>query len=395
MHLYPKADEPKHLSLAPTKSWQPVNPRGRFEVSRPISSRLVRSLTRNRFKPHPVFRNGHAQTILALAWPRYLKMSISDLSEERLFELEPNVRLLAHCHWQSDPTSHPTLLLVHGLEGSSKSKYMLGTAEKAFSGGFNVVRLNLRNCGGTENLTPTLYHSGMTGDLRTVLKELIEVDRLRAIFLVGFSMGGNMVLKLAGEDANDLVSQVSGVCAVSPAVDMSSCAEAVKFRANRIYEQYFLRSLCRRLRIKHDLYPDLYDTSDLHLVHTIRDFDERYTAHDGGFKDADDYYRRASALPVIQHIKRPTLIIHAQDDPFVPFEPLKHSSVASNAYVLLLAPNDGGHVGFVADHVNEQDRFWAENRIVEFCQLINQNSALDKIPANVEVKFARDPKLEI
>lgn len=127
---------------------------------------------------------------------------------------------------------------------------MLGTAEKAFSCRFNVVRLNLRNCGGTEHLTPTLYHSGMTGDLRAILKELIEVDGLRAIFLVGFSMGGNMVLKLVGEDAKALPSQVAGVCAVSAAVDLSSCAEAVKFRANRIYEQYFLRSLCRRLRLK-------------------------------------------------------------------------------------------------------------------------------------------------
>ena len=352
-----------------------MNPRVRLEASRPFSRRLVRSLTRNRFEPHPLFKNGHAQTILAFAWPRYLTIPISDLSEERLFELEPNVRLLAHCHWQSDPTSHPTVLLVHGLEGSSKSKYMLGTAEKAFSCGFNVVRLNLRNCGGTEHLTPTLYHSGMTGDLRAILKELIEVDGLRTIFLVGFSMGGNMVLKLVGEDGKALPSQVSGVCAVSAAVDLSSCAEAVKFRANWIYEQYFLRSLCRRLRLKHDLYPELYDTSDLHLVHTIRDFDERYTAHDGGFKDADDYYRRASALPVIQHINRPTLIIHAQDDPFVPFEPLKDSSVASNPYVLLLTPKHGGHVGFIADRVKEQDRFWAENRIVEFCQLIDQNRA--------------------
>ena len=314
--------------------------------------------------------NGHAQTILAFAWPRYLTIPISDLSEERLFELEPNVHLLAHCHWQSDPTSHPTLLLIHGLEGSSKSKYMLGTAEKGFRCGFNVVRLNLRNCGGTEHLTPTLYHSGMTGDLLAVLKQLIEMDGLRAIFLVGFSMGGNMVLKLAGEDAKNLPSQLSAVCAVSAAVDLASCMEAVKFRANWVYEQYFLRSLCRRLRLKHELYPELYDTSDLHLVHTIRDFDERYTAHDGGFENADDYYRRASALPVIQHINRPTLIIHAQDDPFIPFEPLKHRSVASNPYVLLLAPEHGGHVGFVADHVKEQDRFWAENRIVQFCQLI-------------------------
>jgi predicted alpha/beta-fold hydrolase len=338
----------------------------------------MQSLEDKPFTPHPLFKNGHAQTILAFAWPRYFTMAMSDPAQERLFELEPDVRLLAHCHWQSNPVMHPSLLLVHGLEGSSSSKYMLGTADKAFAIGFNVIRLNLRSCGGTEHLTPSLYHGGMTGDLRGVVKELVERDRLTSIFLVGFSIGGNIVLKLAGEDANVLPTEVSAFCAISPVVDLSCCAEAIGFRSTWVYEQYFLRSLRRRLLIKHELYPELYDTSELHLVHTIRDFDERYTAHQGGFKDAEDYYRRASALPFIKHIRRPALIIHAQDDPFVPFEPLNHSSVIDNSHVVLLAPEHGGHVGFVADQIEEQDRFWVENRIVEFCQLIDQGSALRK-----------------
>jgi len=189
-------------------------------------------------------------------------------------------------------------------------------------------------------------------------------------------MGGNMVLRLAGEDADALPREVSGFCGVSPAIDLSSCAEAIRFRSNWVYEQYFLRSLRRRLWIKHELYPELYDTSHLHLVRSIRDFDEHYTAHDGGFRDADDYYRRASALPLIKQIRRPTLIIHAQDDPFIPFAPFRHSSVIDNSYVVLLAPEHGGHVGFVADHVNHSDRFWAENQIAEFCQLIQQTCEL-------------------
>jgi predicted alpha/beta-fold hydrolase len=345
-----------------------------YGKSRVIPEWIVESLEEKSFKPHVLFTNGHAQTILAYAWPRYLSLSISDPYQERLFEVEPNVRLLGHCHWQTNPIMHPTLLLVHGLEGSSSAKYILGTTEKAFRSGFNVIRLNLRNCGGTEHLTPTLYHSGMTGDLRAVIKELVEIDHLRSIFLIGFSIGGNMVLKLAGEDGDEIASEVSGFCAVSPAIDLSACAEACKYRSNRVYEQFFLRSLCRRMRIKHELFPELYDTSDLHLVRTIRDFDERYTAHYGGFTDADDYYKRASALPVVEHIRRPTLVIHAQDDPFIPFAPFNHSSLVDNPYVLLLAPEHGGHVGFVADHTNEQDRFWAENRIVEFCQLINESA---------------------
>jgi predicted alpha/beta-fold hydrolase len=332
----------------------------------------MRSLEEKPFTPHPLFKNGHAQTIAGYAWPRYLTMPTDDPSVERLFQLEPGVRLLAHCSWQSDPVSHGTLLLVHGLEGSSSSKYMFGTAEKAFRSGFNVIRLNLRNCGGTEHLTPTLYHSGMTGDLRTVVKELIECDHLRSIFLIGFSMGGNMVLKLAGEDADAIPDEISGFCAVSPAIDLSSCAEAIRYRSNWVYEQMFLRSLRRRVRLKQELYPERYDTSDLHLVRTIRDFDERYTSHDGGYSDADDYYTNASALPFIKRIRRPTLIIHAQDDPFVPFAPFRHSSIINNSYVVLLAPEHGGHVGFVADNVNQADRFWAENQIVDFCQHLHQ-----------------------
>lgn len=337
----------------------------------PFPDSIVRTLDERPFSPHLLFKNGHAQTIAAYAWPRNLAIPSSDSSVERLFELEPGVRLLSHCNWQTDPVTCGTIILVHGLEGSSSSKYMSGTADKGFRAGFNVIRLNLRNCGGTEHLTPTLYHSGMTDDLRAVVRELIECDHLRSIFLVGFSMGGNMVLKLAGEDADATPDEVSGFCAISPAIDLSSCAEAIKYRSNWVYEQMFLRSLRRRLLLKQELYPERYDTSDLHLVRTIKDFDQRYTAHDGGFQDADDYYTRASALPLINRIHRPTLIIHAQDDPFIPFEPFQHSSIVENSCVVLIAPQHGGHVGFVADQ-NQPDRFWAENQIVEFCQQLNQ-----------------------
>lgn len=333
---------------------------------------IARSLEEKPFKPHSVFSNGHAQTIVAYAWPRFLTTVETD--EKRLFEVEPGVHILAYCHWQSEPAKHATILIVHGLEGSSESRYMLGSRAKAFSAGFNVIRLNVRNCGGTEHLTPTLYHSGMSGDLRAVVKELIECDHLPSIFLIGFSMGGNMVLKLAGEDADTVPDEIAGFCAVSPAIDLSACAEAVRDRSNWVYEQYFLRSLRRRLRIKHKLYPELYDTDDLHLVRTIKDFDEHYIAHDSGFKDADDYYTRASALPLIEYIRKPSLIIHAHDDPFIPFRSFEHRAISENPYVLLLAPEHGGHVGFVADHLNEQDRFWAENRVVEFCQLMHQDA---------------------
>jgi hypothetical protein len=341
------------------------------DVRHPLCE-IRRVLEEKPFRPHPLFSNGHAQTLAAYAWPRRSSLLRTHRADvERIFEVEPGVRLLAHCRWQPRPTDHPTIVLVHGLEGSSASIYMLGTAEKAFGAGFNVVRLNLRNCGDTEHLTPTLYNSGLSGDLRAVAGELIARDRLRYVFLVGFSMSGNMVLKFAGEDGERVPRELLAVCAVSPSVDLSTCAEAVEQRANWVYQKSFIRSLHRRIRYKQKLYPDLYDTSDLHLVRTIRDFDNRYTALDGGYKDADDYYERASALPLIGRIRIPALIIHAQDDPFIPFHPLHHPSVTDNPYILLLAPPRGGHVGFVgADAKNGEDRFWAENRIVEFCRLV-------------------------
>ena len=154
------------------------------------------------FAPHPAFTNGHAQTLAAYYWPRPFLRRAHRQDEARLFEVEPGVRLLAHCRWQKDRRSHPTMLLAHGLEGASTSVYMLGTAEKAYRAGFNVVRLNFRTCGRTEHLTPTLYHAGMTGDLRAILCELIEKDQLAHILMVGFSMGGNMSLMYAGAEAD-------------------------------------------------------------------------------------------------------------------------------------------------------------------------------------------------
>src|SRR5260370_21763901 len=149
------------------------------------------------FQPHPLLRNPHAQTLAASFLPRkFLRLS---RSTPREFEIEPGTRIRGECHWQSQPRERPTLVLVHGLEGSSESGYMLGLAERAFAAGWNAVRLNQRNCGGTESLTPTLYNSGLSGDYRAVLIELIERDSLSEIFFTGYSMGGNLVLKMAGE----------------------------------------------------------------------------------------------------------------------------------------------------------------------------------------------------
>jgi predicted alpha/beta-fold hydrolase len=333
---------------------------------------VARILEQRPFRPHPLFVKGHAQTLAGYAWPRRFRFKAHRHDERRFFEIEPGIKLLAYCRWLPDRHNHPTLITLHGLEGSSDARYMLGTAAKALRKGFNTIRLNLRNCGNTEHLTPTLYNSGMSGDLLAVVNELVEQDKLRHIFVVGYSMSGNIVLKLAGENGVEIKDKISGVCAVSPSVDLHACAAAIERRDNWLYQKSFMRSLHRRMKHKQKLFPDRYDTTGIHLIRTIREFDNRFTAADGGYKDADDYYAHASSLPLIKNICIPTLIIHAEDDPFIPFHPLRHPSVAANPHVILLAPERGGHLGFVAADATGEDRFWSENRAVEFCKLVHE-----------------------
>jgi hypothetical protein len=275
--------------------------------------------------------------------------------------------VLAHCAWQEK--SRPTIIVVHGLEGSSLSPYMRGTAEKALAAGFNAIRLNVRNCGGTAHLAETLYHAGLTDDLRAVISELIERDGLNEIFVVGFSLGGNIALKLAGEYGAEPPRQLIGVCAVSPSIHLSSCADAIGMRSNLIYHLRFLRALRRSVRIKAQLFPDRYDASLLGGVRTIREFDNRFVAPHWGFRDAEDYYSKASALGLIAHIRIPTLILHAKDDPFIPFSPFEGREIKENPSVLLIASERGGHVGFVSARANGENLFWYETMIMEFVRL--------------------------
>jgi uncharacterized protein len=333
------------------------------------AARLFRSKP---FRPHPRFASGHAQTLYAALASRREEFNPTVRRESRLFEVEQGVRVRLACHWQERPRRAPTIIIIHGLEGSSDSHYVRGTAAKALAAGFNAVGFNMRNCGGTEHLTPTLYHSGLTGDIHRVLVGLSEQDELSEIHLAGFSMSGNMVLKLAGEYGADAPAALKGVAAVSPSIELQACASQIERRANWLYRQAFMRSLRRRVRRKQALYPDLYDTRGLWRVRTVRQFDERFTAPAGGYASAADYYERASSLPVIAQIRVPTLLLHAEDDPIIPAAPFHAPSIAANPDVLLVLTRRGGHVGFVADpaSVADEDTRWAENRVVEFFRLL-------------------------
>src|SRR6266851_1495245 len=323
------------------------------------------------FVPHRIFKQGDVQTIGAHFWPGRWRVRDRTSDEERLFEVEPGSQILARCRWQPNRAEHPTLVLWHGMEGSTASGYMLITADKAFRAGFNAIRVNFRNCGNTEHLSPKLYHGGLTNDLRVVIDELIAGDGLSHIAIAGFSLGGNMVLKLAGEYGENPPSEIKAVCAISPSIDMRAGSRLLMKRRNWIYQRDFLSRLRQRIRIKKKLFPSLYDSSGLRRVRTIKQFDDRYVAPVFGFANADDYYAKASSFPYIGRIRIPTLIIHAEDDPFVPFAPLRDPSIAANPYVLLIASERGGHVAFLSNARGE-DRFWAENRLVEFCKIVER-----------------------
>lgn len=316
------------------------------------------------FEPHPLFRNPHVATVAAAYWPR--DFSGLPAGTERLFEVEPATRLLAKCHWQQSPRDHGTLVLVHGLEGSSESPYMLGIAERAFQRGFNVLRMNQRNCGGTEHLTPTLYHSGLSQDYRAVLNELLERDKLPEIFFSGYSTGGNLVLKMAGELAGQTPRELRGICAVSPCVDLAACAHGSGHPRNLVYESYFLRSMRNSLRRKAELFPERYRGEQLLGPRTVREWDDVITAREWGYRDAADYYERGSALHVIRQIRVPTLILVAEDDPLVPITSFRNPGIEENRFITLVAPEHGGHCAFISsDGGNE--RFWAEQCVLEFC----------------------------
>ena len=327
------------------------------------------------FEPHPLLKGNHAQTLAGWAWPRRFQWRPPRIwltDEARIFEVEPDVRLLARCHWQEDRLSRPTLLLVHGLEGSADSASVIGTAELAYREGMNVIRLNQRNCGGTEHLTPTLYHSGMSGDLRAVVEELLGKDGLPGICVAGLSMGGNLALKMAAEMGTDAPPGLSGVCAVCPPIDLSMTARCIDRPANRLYQTWFVRGLRHLMLRKNRLYPDLYDVRNIDRVHTVRQFDELYTAPHGGFADAEDYYANSSSLGYLPQVNRPALVIHAKDDPLVPYAPWLRPVAQSNPMVYVAAPDRGGHVGFVARQNNRQ-RFWVEEMIVRYAALLHSN----------------------
>jgi Predicted hydrolase of the alpha/beta-hydrolase fold len=321
----------------------------------------------NDYVPKRGLRNGHVMTVYCWGKPRAFPALPPPM--ERCFEIERATRVLAHCHWQHNPAAHPALIALHGLEGSSAAHYMRGIAAKAYGRGFNVVLLNQRNCGGTEALSDGLYHSGLTADAAHVITELHRegVDR---IVVAGYSLGGNLALKLAGEYGGAPPAALKGVCAVSPVIELAECVRALERRANVVYQWNFVRGLKARMRRKSAAHPGRFPLARLPMVRTVRQFDEYFTAPHFGFADADDYYFRASAMRVVDRIRIPALVITAEDDPFVPVEIFRNPQLRGNPNITVVVTKHGGHCGFAANANGVDDGYWAERQIVEFAEKV-------------------------
>jgi len=303
-------------------------------------------------------------------WAARRRFSLPE-PEARLVQVTADTQVLAHCYWQPDRASRPTILALHGLEGSSTAHYMLGIADKALRAGFNAILLNQRNCGGTEHLGPGLYHSGLVDDAALLIQRLAETDGISRVVAAGYSLGGNLALRLAGTHGPDVLPSLKGVCAVSPVLDLESCVRALERGSNVVYQWNFVRNLRNRMRRKAAHFPGVFDLSRLGSIRTVRQFDAAYTAPYFGFASAEDYYHRAAALRVIDRIQVPALVITAEDDPFVPADSFRDPAIAANPNVTLTVTKHGGHCGFLADaNGTGEDGYWAERRIVDFATSI-------------------------
>jgi uncharacterized protein len=318
------------------------------------------------FVPRRGLSNGHLQTIVGNFLPRPPLQTESTAEQVEVDPLDGS-RVLCHCHWQpqQDRTNRLTLILVHGLEGSSSSRYILGVAARAWAAGFNVVRMNMRNCCDTDELTPTLYHSGLSADVGAVIDHFAARFELEKIALVGYSMGGNLVLKLAGEWGSR--PPLVAVATVCPVIDLAPGADSLHEPANRMYEYRFLRGLVRRYRRKAALHPDRYLADIQGPVRSLREFDDRIVARYCGFRDADDYYYRAAAARVVHSIAVPTLVLLAKDDPFIRLLPETRARLQANPHISFVETEHGGHCAFLSRDPGDEIH-WAEATLIRYLQ---------------------------
>lgn len=313
------------------------------------------------FRPLPLLGNAHVQTVLGTLLPA---RPLPYPGTERLVELPDGDKLVLHEAAPPDwPAGGQIAVLVHGMGGTHDSGYMRRLACLLLAHGLRVVRLDLRGCGRGAAYARRTYNAACSADVRAALADLEQNYPTSPLLLVGFSLGGNIVLKLAGELPAHPVANLQRVAAVAPPVDLEQCSALISRLRNRLYERHFVRALLAQVGRLHALFPDLPAVSFPRRL-SLRQFDDLYTAPRGGFADVADYYRRASSRPLLPNIPVPTLIVSARDDPFVAVEPLE--SLEPRAHVSVEIVRHGGHLGFLGWDGAGGIR-WMERRIAAWC----------------------------
>lgn len=310
-------------------------------------------------------------TIFGSQLSRGLKAFV-EAAERVEIPVDARTRILCEVNWQPDRQA-PVLIVIHGLGGDARRSYVLGTAEKAWRSGFSVVRMNMRNSGGTETWTPTLYNAGLTEDLEATVHWLGRTVPGVPLVYAGYSLGGSVVLNTLAKWGARLPEGSAGVAVVSVPWDLHAADVALRRPGiNRLYVKYFMRSFRKMWKVKHAHYPEIYPEDGLKGVRTVRDFDEQWTGPSFGYSGADDYYTQAQAVSKLDRIHLPGLVVHAEDDPFVPLTVETRTALVDHPLLELLLSDHGGHVGFLSrrpaaepDGWRDLDGWWAENRVVQ------------------------------
>lgn len=312
------------------------------------------------YTPPIPFRSGNIATL----FPPLFRLTPMTAPVRERIELPDGDFLDFDWHRSRIGETRKLVVVSHGLEGHARKKYVLGMARMATGMGYDAVCWCQRSCGDEMNRLVRSYHSGETGDLHAIITHCLSTGQYDQVALIGFSMGGNQILKYLGENPTLVPEQVAAAITFSVPCDLDATEKVIAKPSRRIYFEYFMKGLRHKTRIKSDMFPDQVDATQLKSVRSLRDFDDLFTAPSAGFKDAADYYSRSSSLQFLDAIQVPTLLVNAQDDPFLAPECYPLAQAEANPSLSLEMPEYGGHVGFVlggADNV-----YWSELRAADF-----------------------------
>ena len=310
------------------------------------------------FNPSFPLKNGHLGTI----WPTLFRKGTVDFERTRMATEDGD---FIDLDWVARGNAK-LLIIGHGLEGSSASSYVVGLTKNAIQQGFDVMAINWRGCSGQSNLKFESYHTGKSADLKEVIAHICQQYSYPAMYYTGFSMGGNIGLKYAGEESEKLPPQLNGICAISTPVDLESSSYQLAKSQNKVYMYRFLRTLKAKYLQKVAQFPEKkLDTKKILAARTFLAFDQYFTAPANGFESAQDYWTKSSSKPFLKRIHVPTLILNAKNDPFLAPACFPYSEVSQNPFLEMLTPKFGGHVGFVYAP-RQLETTWAEHKILEF-----------------------------